>query len=600
MTSQLNSDETRKKLDNLLRQWNTRWRLRQVILYLPRIIIVMCGIAVLLALVIALFNLLSALHMLIVSALAMGTSFILMIGAIAFWRKDTQESARQFDALFGSQERFSTAFELLDGRIQTGQEIAERQLQDSYQFAKDIDTRKRIPLKVNWLEWIAAGVVVLITIACLFFSAYVLTQQANAISEATQIATDDAAELTRDITGEIATDTDLTEDERSSLLESAETALSELENPETSAEDAFLAMSDLESDLREQAESIEDSASASSAAMASAMEALTGEQQSSENPGDALSDELSELADQLDDMSEEEQDALAEALQEAMDALGEGNEALAEALQEALSAMQNNQAQDAQDAMNQASEQAQSSEQQNQSRSETAESLEESANEAQEAAQEIAESESQDSQSQQEGEAQEGEEGNQETEPGTDAQNSVQSQEVQQSQSGEDGDPGQDGDPGEQGQQQEAENGQPSEQQEGESSDSSEQGSSSGDSSSDNSSLEISGEDTGEMQADTVGDGGESDYEPIFAPPLGDIPPSDTDVELETDDSSSTTIEGDFQENPDGESNVPYNQVFETYADAANSALENGYVPLGVRDVVRDYFTSIEPTGNNE
>ncbi|MDQ7036673.1 MAG: hypothetical protein Q9P01_18125 [Anaerolineae bacterium] len=44
---------------------------------------------------------------------------------------------------------------------------------------------------------------------------------------------------------------------------------------------------------------------------------------------------------------------------------------------------------------------------------------------------------------------------------------------------------------------------------------------------------------------------------------------------------------------------VPYNQVFRTYEDAANRALENDYVPLGMQDVVRDYFSSLQPTGDN-
>jgi hypothetical protein len=40
---------------------------------------------------------------------------------------------------------------------------------------------------------------------------------------------------------------------------------------------------------------------------------------------------------------------------------------------------------------------------------------------------------------------------------------------------------------------------------------------------------------------------------------------------------------------------VPYDEVFSDYSDAANQALENDYIPLGMKDVVRDYFTSIEP-----
>jgi hypothetical protein len=40
---------------------------------------------------------------------------------------------------------------------------------------------------------------------------------------------------------------------------------------------------------------------------------------------------------------------------------------------------------------------------------------------------------------------------------------------------------------------------------------------------------------------------------------------------------------------------VPYNEVFSDYSEAANRALDQDYIPLGLRDVVRDYFSSLEP-----
>lgn len=613
MASQSIPDKTRVELDNLLKQWSMRWRLRQVILYLPRIVIAMSVMSVLVAVVITLFSLLPAVPMLFVSGIAMGVTFILITGGIGFWRKDTQEVARQFDALFDSHERLSTAFELLDGRIQTGQEIAERQLQDTYEFAKTVDARKRMPLKVKWVEWIVALFVILLTIGILLFSAFTLTRRANAIGEATQAATNEAAEITRDITGEIATDTDLTEEERNSLLESSEMALSELENPENTAEDSFVAMSELESDLREQAESIGDSTEASNEAMNSAMDALNGQQQiPEENPGEALAQELSELAEQAGAMSEEEQEALSEALQEAAEALREQNEALANSLEQASDALQSNQSQQAQESLNQASEQAESVSQENQARSETSEALREAANEARDAAQEIAEAEQQDSENQESEQGQEGQEQESDPQqPGPEGLPGQQDQQAQDGQSGEDGQqgeegqasqPGEEGQAGEEGQNgeegQDGQDGQSDQPGDSANSELSEQGGGAGNSSSDNDTQDISGREAGPINASNEGDGGEVEYEPVFAPPPFTSQAGDTNVELETDDSSASTIEGDFQENPDGESTIPYNQVFSTYADAANSALENGYVPLGVRDVVRDYFTSIEPTGN--
>jgi hypothetical protein len=64
---------------------------------------------------------------------------------------------------------------------------------------------------------------------------------------------------------------------------------------------------------------------------------------------------------------------------------------------------------------------------------------------------------------------------------------------------------------------------------------------------------------------------------------------------LEPETSDVPLAEGEFAENPSGEARVPYNQVFSDYSDAANRALESDYIPLGLRDVVHDYFTSLEP-----
>ena len=53
--------------------------------------------------------------------------------------------------------------------------------------------------------------------------------------------------------------------------------------------------------------------------------------------------------------------------------------------------------------------------------------------------------------------------------------------------------------------------------------------------------------------------------------------------------------EGILSESPDGQSIIDYSQVFSDYANAANAALERDYIPLSLRDVVHDYFSSLEP-----
>ena len=46
----------------------------------------------------------------------------------------------------------------------------------------------------------------------------------------------------------------------------------------------------------------------------------------------------------------------------------------------------------------------------------------------------------------------------------------------------------------------------------------------------------------------------------------------------------------------DNQSEVPYTNVFQDFYDFAITSLDRSYVPLDVKDYVRDYFSSLNPT----
>jgi len=90
------------------------------------------------------------------------------------------------------------------------------------------------------------------------------------------------------------------------------------------------------------------------------------------------------------------------------------------------------------------------------------------------------------------------------------------------------------------------------------------------------------------------GDGGLREFEPIYAPQrLG----GEGGPEMELPQGSDPgELVRELPSNPEiGSSTVPYNQVYANYADAANQALEDQHIPLGLRGYVRDYFSSLEP-----
>ncbi|MEM9955135.1 MAG: hypothetical protein AAF846_26235 [Chloroflexota bacterium] len=624
-------NNTESQLNALIKQWTARWRLRRIVLYMPRIAMVTTLVGIATSLLLGYSRSVSVVAMLIITAGAMSATFVGITTALGLWRKRGYEAIRQFENIFDLQERISTAFELLEGRIQTSPAVAQRQLDDAYKVAQTVDPRKQIPLKIKWLEWAVALFIIIFLVVSVALSAYLLSQGGNAVSTQTQTAINSASETTRDITEGIATDNALTDEERSSLLESAEIALEELENPDTTAEDSFVTMSDLESDLREQVEALREEVAESNDNLQQANETLNNQntpsqqgdqsdsnaeseqsgnpQEGGDNAGDALADSLEQESQSVQDMSEQERQDLAQQLLEVADEVRETNPELADALDEAAEALENNNIQEFESAMNDAAQQSRSSGERNNSRQESSNTLEQAADQAQQAANEIAQSEAQanpdgdqqgqqgeqSQQGQQEGQPQQ-ESGQQQGQSQQGGQQDGQGENPASQNAGKDGAQGQ----SEGGQQQGQQPGD-AEAQQGPASSQSQDGDGAGEAGNgdgqDQQGITAVGEQ--ELGNNTNNDGGETTFDSIFAPNQINTQQGDTNIVLETDASTDQTREGEFQENPTGESTVPYNQVFSSYADSASSALENGYVPLGVRDVVRDYFTSLEPTGRD-
>ncbi|MEL7433356.1 MAG: hypothetical protein AAFN11_05360 [Chloroflexota bacterium] len=608
MATRIQTTETRTELEALVSEWNTRWRLRRAVLYFPRVMIAAMIVAMIISVVIATLRLLPAPQMLFVTGVGFGATLALVLSAIGIWSRDGIEAARQFDTLFDLQERLTTAYELIEGRISTTDALAERQLQDTVKRAKTVDANEAMPLDSNGWDWVVMLFTLIVMILILIFatlSTINVGQEGN--SAQTTAAINAAADTARDITEGVATDSALSPEERQSLLESTEQTIDELENPDIDTDESFAAMSDLESDLREQAESIREDVQDSETSLQNAANALSGEQDNPSDMGESdetLSDTLTDISESLDDATAEEQAELEQRLEEAAAALEEENNALAEDLQAAADALNSGDTAGAQQSLDDAAQAAADAESQNQTRSESADNLEAAADQASEAAGQIATTEFSN-------EAQTDSEVN---DVGRSVEDLAPSAELdmEEDPGSSPAQPGEQPDEGESGRsvasdQQGAQSGDAPQSSGDTNSDSPQDGSgessdgAQGDGDSASSEQSQSGSSSGDspdQQGTGSADGGESEFDPVFAPEFSDVTTGDTTIELEAD-ADSASVEGEFQDNPDGTSSVPYNQVFSSYAEAASSALDNGYVPLGVRDVVRDYFTSLEPTGNS-
>ena len=83
-------------------------------------------------------------------------------------------------------------------------------------------------------------------------------------------------------------------------------------------------------------------------------------------------------------------------------------------------------------------------------------------------------------------------------------------------------------------------------------------------------------------------------YDPVYVPQRVDEDGTPLDVGRDGDDGQPV---GDtpLPVPVNGQSGVPYSQVYADYTSQAHAALEESYIPLGMKGYVRSYFSSLEP-----
>ncbi len=96
-------------------------------------------------------------------------------------------------------------------------------------------------------------------------------------------------------------------------------------------------------------------------------------------------------------------------------------------------------------------------------------------------------------------------------------------------------------------------------------------------------------------QNNGAGDGGATTYEQIYAPSLLGGPDG-PQVGLSSGSGEGEIIgQGPLTPGQDGQSLVPYDQVFGQYEQLNNQAIENGDIPFEFSQVIRNYFDSLKP-----
>jgi len=200
-----------------------------------------------------------------------------------------------------------------------------------------------------------------------------------------------AQEDVREVIETIATDTELEDVDRDALLHALEIALERLQEEDISDEEAFAAMSQLESQIEDVENALQELTDLDQSSLEAAAEALadfmpladrrqneSAQEQAPPN-WDELSQALAELAQAAQSMTPEEAQAAAEALQQAAQELAQSNPELSEQLQDMAAALQNDDSQSLQEQLQQAQEGLQQNQQARQAAENTQQRLQEQA-----------------------------------------------------------------------------------------------------------------------------------------------------------------------------------------------------------------------------
>lgn len=590
------------QLQGYVSRWDRWQRLVQCFAWLPRFAAVAVLAALITAVVSRLRPWLLPAEIVVLGVVSFGLITLIGFAVICLYPRALIESARRFDRLLDLRERTTAALELASGRIRTNEELHARQMRDALYHAERARLQQALPLPVERREWGVVAVLLMLLVVLLLLP----NPQDSAIAQndAQQAALADAAEAVREITRDVALDPALDDATREQLMQTLESSLDVLEQPGVTPEEAFAALSDAESALRNESEALGQQAQAAQAgleASAQAMRDLPTLQE--EAQAQSLSDLLERMGVQAGQFSEAERAEAADALNQAAQAAQATDPQLAQQMSEAAQAMQQGDTQQMEQQLDEAQQQAQASEANQQSAQNSSQQMQQNAEQAQQAGQQMNQGQGQ-QQSSQQGQQQSSQQG-QPSESGSQqqeqsAQGSAPQPGDQQAQQGRDGQP-QAGQQGEQSAQGEASQSSSNGQGEGETSQGQQDGAQSSGGSSGSGEGEAQGAVRGAQQGqqplgENNADGtGQTPFESIYSPTRLGQTDVGTQIELESDTSGMPVQEGEFTQNPIGQASVPYNEVFGDYADAANRALESDYVPLGLRDVVRDYFTGLEP-----
>jgi hypothetical protein len=546
---------TLTELDTHLNHWTTRLRLRDAVLWAARGLLGGLALGLGFSLIARLRPLYTVPTLITLSVVFALSGLLLALLLAWFWPRPRLARARYFDRVLGLQERTSMALELATSGAAPDW-LKHDQWADAVRAARGADPKQRLPLRLaRWDGWLCALVA-----AALALSLYLPNPQQNVLAhdQAVDSAIAEQIEKIEDAIEAIENNPNLTEDQKDALTEPLKDAVEQLKEGDLTQEQAVQVLTEAQDKLQEQ---VDQNAIDQANALENAGEGLS-QNDTTKPVGDALQNgDLQSAADALSNidlskLSPSELAALADRLEKTAQELANTNPEVAKELQAAAEAIRAGDLQAAQEALDRAA----ANMSQTASDAANAQAASDAANAASDAQTAVAQA-------------------------GGDGQQSNNGQGNQGNGQGN----GQDGNG--QGNQGNGQNGNGEGQgNQGNGSNGAGTGSGNGDN---------QGGEAGNGTDGTNGganDGGETAYDPIYTPyHLGGSGGEDANLPGEGDPNGEVIGEGNTNPQNDGSVTVPYDEVYGYYNDFAREAIDNGEVPNDLRDVIRDYFSSLQP-----
>lgn len=548
-----------------LRAWNGRRRLQAALVWLPRSLLAGLLAAALVAALARFQPLLTnrevGLLALVLAAVGLLAGLVWLLAQ----RVPLPQQARFADRQFHLQERARTAVEIQHGLVDTTPRLAAQQLADTLTAVQKVDAKTQFPFTIQRQDWL----LLLITALLLATAVWLPNRQEEILisQRAIEKSIEEQINQLEALSEQIQQNPNLTDAQKEKILAPVEDAIAGLGEGSVSQEQAVAALSEAEAELR-------DLAAGSNAEQLRQQLQQAGESLANNPQGQTLGEALqngnlaqagaaaAQLADQLPQLSREEQLALAQDLMETAQGLVGTDDQLAQQLAAAAQALQNGDTAAAQQALREAG----ATLQQRTQEAAAAQQANQAADALNQGRQEVAEA------GQGQGPGQPANPDN--LLPPSDGRAGPNEGLGQGPDSGQGQGPGQgEGNGSGEG------NGEGNGQGQGPG-----QGQNNG----------------GNGQLGGPGPGG-GHVENVYAPEFRDLSGTEgVDIELPAECVADPSACGALlNETPteftDEASLVPYTQVFGDYRNAANEALQDDYIPLGLKGYVRDYFSSLEP-----